>query len=144
MRINLAKLEDIPKMQYIHKVFKEVGGPIFKYYIFSDYFKLHISKKTCFVIKEDNNIIGVLCLKKKKWYCEIESLAVQKRMRKKGVGKKLLNYTIKWCKNNSFKKIKLWSYKYFDARNFYLKNGFDELPFSYISNSYVFKKELDI
>ena len=56
---------------------------------------------------------------------EIHSLAVNKELRGKGIGKKLIGVTEKWAKNNDLARIKITSNEFRDeAHEFYKKLGY--------------------
>lgn len=141
MRVYKAKIEDIPKIKYIYRSF-DVAGWGFKIYSATNYIKEHISNGTCYIIKEKNNIAGAICLNIRYRICEIQTLAIQKRMRCNGIGKRLVSFAVRNGKRKGANSIKLWSHKKFKARDFYLKCGFEELPYYYSESCYVFKKVL--
>ena len=59
---------------------------------------------------------------------ELKKFYVRKDYRGKGISKKLYNTAINFCKENSLKRVFLWTYDKLDkAINFYTKSGFTEL-----------------
>jgi N-acetylglutamate synthase-like GNAT family acetyltransferase len=142
MKIYKAKKEDISKISYIYKAFTENGKLGFRYYSSVIYLRSVIEEKNCIVIKENNHILGAMCLKYDCSVCEIETLAISKKERNKGLGRKLVDYAIKCSKNKKCKLLKVGSFKRFNVRNFYIKCGFTECKFDKIENCYVFEKNL--
>lgn len=87
-------------------------------------------KHNIFVIEEDNIIVGtVTIVLETKFIYEgerlghIEDLVVDKDYRKKGLGGKLIDHCISFCKANNCRKIGLCSRS--NAQEFYYKKGFD-------------------
>lgn len=87
------------------------------------------------VVRKGDGIIGYLCgeiytrplFRKKAKYAELENMLVKKGFREGGVGTKLVNHFIKWCKENKVDRIYVTAYtKNNQAINFYRKFGFND------------------
>lgn len=78
---------------------------------------------------ELNEIIGTIAIvKHDNKNAELKKLYVHKDYRKKGIAKELYKKLIDFCKENSFERIFLGTYKQMEsAIRFYLKNGFKEI-----------------
>ncbi|KKU91942.1 MAG: GCN5-related N-acetyltransferase [Microgenomates group bacterium GW2011_GWA1_48_10] len=87
----------------------------------------------CLIAYSDNQPVGYVALSikdlgyRKSKYVEIENIGVDERYRSRGIGKLLIDASVKWAKEQ--KATKLWVSAYWDnkrAVNFYKKNGFYE------------------
>jgi len=76
------------------------------------------------VVEENGKIIGTLGIKNE-GDARISRMYVKKEKRGKGIGKKLIEKAIKYCKNK-FKRIFLTTYPKRDSAGFYKKVGFKE------------------
>lgn len=73
----------------------------------------------------DSKIIGFISCSIIYDRCEINYIAVEKKIRRRGIAQKLLDYVIN---NNNFDSISLEVRKdNIEAINFYLKNGFEKV-----------------
>lgn len=93
--------------------------------------KMKRNFKNNLIVCFDKGILGFLNYRVNKKSIKILWIGVDKKNRRKGIGKKLLNAVEKIAKNNNIKKINVdtLSYKddykpYVSTRDFYLKNGF--------------------
>lgn len=90
---------------------------------------IHSGNSLIFVAEENGKIIGTLTLIRyripsgmKTW---IEDVVVDKKMRGKGIGKRLTQFAIDWAKKNNIEKIDLTSSLFrIEANELYLKIGF--------------------
>lgn len=80
-------------------------------------------------LDENGEIIGTIATyKHDDENIEIKRLYVRKDYRGKGLSKELYETAIKFCKNNSFKRVFLGTYERLEtAIHFYLKKGFKEI-----------------
>lgn len=83
-----------------------------------------------FLAEEDNTTVGLATLyiipllRRKTPRGELEELVVTKSMRRKGIGKKLLQAVIDYCKEHGIYSLKLSSLiEMTDAHAFYIKQG---------------------
>lgn len=83
-----------------------------------------------FVAEENNNLIGLATLyiipvmRRIKPRAELEELIVTEKKRGKGIGKKLLEIALKYCKDNNIYSLKLSSYlEMTSAHAFYERLG---------------------
>jgi len=122
MKIREYKKEDREKVK---KLVKEVLTEIFN--SASNLEDLNNIKKEYekfFVVEENGKIIGTLGIKNE-GDARISRMYVKKEKREKGIGKKLMEKAIKYCKKN-FKRIFLTTYAQMDSKRFYEKIGFRE------------------
>ncbi len=144
--IRNAEIKDLKKVQDLNlklfeKEHKEYDSHLNMNWTFSqegtDYFKNKIIKDDgCILICEaDNQIVGYLCggLKKVETYrnlpivAEIDNTLVLEEFRSKGIGTKLYDEFIKWCKNKNVGKIRVnASAQNKLGINFYRKNRFKD------------------
>ena len=144
MKIRKATIKDFEKLKSIKLESKkdELGysnslKPLSKTKdIYFEYFKAELEKKNSAVfIAEDKKPIGIIIATyfkplriskfARKGY--VSNLYVQKNYRNKGVGKKLLDISLKWLKENKVKYISLEIHlENKDALNFYSKMGFEK------------------
>ncbi|HEX9804713.1 MAG TPA: GNAT family N-acetyltransferase, partial [Candidatus Dojkabacteria bacterium] len=92
-----------------------------------------------FIMTDDKNIIGTVGILKNNDNFIIKRLFLSKDFRGKGLGKKLINKAISFCKDSGSLNI------YIDTgnekiRNYYLKNGFEQV--SNTGNLYNLKYKL--
>ena len=87
----------------------------------------------CFIAYLDNQPVGYIALAikdfgyRKSKYIEIENIGVNPQHRSKGIGKMLMDESIRWAKEQKATKLYVsayWGNK--RARDFYKKNGFYE------------------
>ncbi len=93
-----ANLDDV---EQLYKIENEV----FKDDIFAlsrTSFKYHILKNNLFTISFGKNIAGYILWLERKRYYRLYSLAISYKYRKKGLAKKLLDYSFKNLKNKDF------------------------------------------
>ena len=104
--------------------------------IYFEYFKAELKKKNSAVfIAEEEKPIGIIIVTyfkplriskfARKGY--ISNLYVQKNYRNKGIGKKLVNISLKWLKENKVEYVSLEIHlENKDALNFYTEKGFKD------------------
>ncbi len=106
----------------------------------SDYLQALIdSENTKFIVAElEDQVVGFSesyvmqesdysIIQPREWLL-IDSIAVDKRIHRNGVGQSMLNYLIDWSKEKGLSEIELKVYSFNEqAINFYDKNGFKEL-----------------
>lgn len=76
------------------------------------------------IVLYKNKAIGCARIRFIKNKAKLERIALLKKYRKKGFGKKIMEYLIKYCKKNKAKEIIIHSQYY--IRNFYKKQGFKQ------------------
>ena len=122
MKIRNYKEEDREKVK---KLVKEVLIEIFN--SVSNLEDLNNIKKEYekfFVVEENGEIIGTLGIKNE-GDARISRMYVKKEKRGKGIGKKLMEKAIKYCKKK-FQRIFLTTYPQMNSKDFYRKIGFKE------------------
>lgn len=94
--------------------------------------KILKSDSKLFIAKINNAIVGLINMQvilnlRHGWKrAHIEEFVIKKEFRRKGIGSKLLKETIKYCKKENIKVIKLMCGNQLDeAQKFYEKNGFE-------------------
>ena len=89
----------------------------------------------CEVIQDKNRIVGYLnggIAKRSPWhkearYAYLGSIFIEKKFRRRGLGTKLINDFINWCKRNKFDYIDVTaSAQNIFGQNFYRKAGFND------------------
>lgn len=101
------------------------------------YFKDRIRKRNGLVEVVENNgkIIGYMCggiaerlvYRKKAKYAELENMIIDKKFRGKGIGKRLVEDFINWCKENKSDFVVVTAFvKNEPTVNFYRKLGFKD------------------
>ena len=105
------------------------------------------NKGNFWIAVDDKRVVGTVGLSdhgRQRGY--LERMYVDKEYRRKGLGKKLLSYLLKFAKSNGYKKIFLSTWEgMVAANNFYIKNGFLKIKylpqgFSHSSSDNVFYK----
>jgi GNAT superfamily N-acetyltransferase len=99
-----------------------------------DYFRSMISGEAgvCFVAEKGNKIVGYLagCIKKDNSYsfsklAELENMLVREGERSQGIGSKLIEVFLQWCKENKAKRVIVKAYSpNIRAIEFYKRSGF--------------------
>ena len=86
-----------------------------------------------FFAKIDNEIVGTYSLLKLSYgVFELTKMAVDKQLRGKGIGSKLMNHCLQFAKENQFEKLILYSNTSLEnAIHLYRKFGFVEIPFEH-------------
>jgi GNAT superfamily N-acetyltransferase len=82
-----------------------------------------IKENTVFIATNNNKLIGCIILNKN----NIEILCVDKSFRNKKIGKELINTAEHHLENKNFNDIFVETYKGFNAKEFYKKNGYFEI-----------------
>lgn len=139
---NLQKVQEL-NLRLFEKEHKEYDSLLSLDWTFgkvgTKYFQDRISKDDgCALIAVANNkIVGYLCggLKSKKTesyrnlpiMAELENIFVLKEFRSKGIGKKLYDEFVRWCKTKSVGKIKVGAFTQNElAIKFYRANNFKD------------------
>ncbi|MBT3582482.1 GNAT family N-acetyltransferase [Candidatus Woesearchaeota archaeon] len=146
MKIREAKLTDLQvikelNLKLFEKEYKDYDKTLNMDWTFSKkgdkYFKDCITKDDCFAIVaiDSDKIIGYLAgsISKPEFYravsklAEMDNMIVLPEYRNKGIGTKLINEFIKWCKKKKVERATVTaSYQNKLAINFYKKNNFKE------------------
>lgn len=146
MEIKEAKIEDLKDIQKLNLLLFEKEYEEYDKFLNCDwtfgkegekYFKDKILKEDdcAFIAIEDNKVVGYLAggLTKGEDYrnlpkvAELDNTFVLKEYRNSGVGTKLYDEFIKWCKSKKVKIIKVQATAQNNkAINFYRKNGFED------------------
>ena len=118
MEVVKAKIKDVKE------IIKVISVLDTKNYNFSNEsnIKKSISKELCYIIKDNENIGGVMILVIEEEACEIYALATNK----KGAGTLLIKKAIKFCKEKKLPKLWCWSLSNYKTKGFYNKMGFKE------------------
>lgn len=137
---NLKKIQEL-NLKLFEKEHKEYDSSLNLNWTFgkvgTKYYKNRILKENgCVLIAiVDNKIVGYLCggISEKEAYkipsitAELENTFVLEEYRSKGIGKKLYDKFIKWCKNKNVKKVKVKaSAQNLLAIKFYRNNDFKD------------------
>jgi ribosomal-protein-alanine N-acetyltransferase len=78
-----------------------------------------------FIARNKNVFFGFIEFKLNEFTASLFGISVKKEFRKKGIGKKLLNFFVDYCKKKGTKKISLIVKKNnFKAKNLYKSKGF--------------------
>ncbi len=101
------------------------------------YFKALIKKQFVMVAETEGSIVGYLagsiCVEQMYSYyqgktAELENMFIKEEYRKFGIGSKLIDAFVTWCKNNDAKRILVTAtIGNENAIKFYHKNGFNDL-----------------
>jgi ribosomal protein S18 acetylase RimI-like enzyme len=90
--------------------------------------KRHYTNKggVFYVVLDGNKVVGTIgVFLNANGYAKIKRMYIDKDYRKKGIGQKLMDKIIKFCKFKHYSKITLTTYPQMKAaRAFYIKNGF--------------------
>lgn len=81
-----------------------------------------------YVVEDNGKIIGTIAVKKEEDnIARIKRMFIDKEYRKQGIGQRLLDRIIEFCKNKGYKKIILSTHQQMqEAIEFYKKNEFKE------------------
>lgn len=122
-----GKISEVEFLEYLTEVDEEYIPPISKCIRLSEYAEKLLDKASIATARYENKLVGVCA-----FYCDeikrksfISTIGVQKKFKKKGIGKKLLREAISISKKQKMDKISLEvnvENRY--AVNFYEKNGF--------------------
>lgn len=128
MEIKKIESEDLQVAANLLRIYwKERGGNYsqdFTLKYLTEGHKTEIVKDQFFVIKENNKVMGTVALIIfEAGVAEIRDLVVKKEYRRKGLGKKLIDYLIEFAKHNNVRKIYCLTVQPY--RSFYEKCGFE-------------------
>jgi N-acetylglutamate synthase-like GNAT family acetyltransferase len=84
-----------------------------------------------YIMKTNGWIYAAMSVFSRDSFCEIETLAVHDRMRKRGAGSSLVYLAKLHAKDKGFDRLVVRSFSQHDVKDFYLKQGFrlSETPF---------------
>ena len=150
MKILELKKEDIPKIATLLRNYWKERSMIYSQKWTENYLKkghsTEIKKEKFFVLKEKNNIIGYISVII--WesnLAELRDFVIEKKFRRKGYGKKLLNFALNWCEKNKIRKIIALTfpkYKGFLEKFNFKEEGFLKNHFKKGENLYFMSKQL--
>ena len=89
-----------------------------------DFIKGQIKKGEYYVAEENGKIIGITSLRDRNSRLYIETLAVAKDIQSSGIGKKLVEFTKQFAKENNFKIMRTTSFYEYGVKDFWIKQGF--------------------
>jgi GNAT superfamily N-acetyltransferase len=139
-KAKISDLKDILRLnlELFKKENKEYGDTLnlkWTYTAGKKFFREKIIKKSCFVevVEVDDKIVAYLCgeicqgmfYRKKARYAELENMLIEEICRGKGIGTRLAEDFIKWCKKNEVDYISVTaSAQNRQGLDFYRKLGF--------------------
>ncbi len=127
--IRFAEKKDIKKIvEFLKIVDKEFVPPLSERGDINDRVRKEFSEGHYLIYEENNGVVGILCLFdkwKKERYGYISILAVHPKMRRRGIGSKLIEYAICRLKEKGIKDVytRTWSTNKVGLR-FYKRLGF--------------------
>lgn len=141
MQIEKANKEDIEDIMELNKLFY-IDIPEFRWGTLR---WVENELDNYFIIKDDNQTYGAICLLlTKDGYC-VETIAVQEKYQRKGIGRKLINFAKAYTKNKGQAKLKVESFCEYNADGFYEKCGFTkEQEVSYFQDKPYYKLFIDL
>lgn len=90
----------------------------------------HFKKYEIYVIEIDKKIVGFTVIEEitsfREKACFINEMVISSEFHRKGLGKKLMEFTENYCKKKSIKKIKLSTNRKAHAFKFYKNRGYSE------------------
>jgi N-acetylglutamate synthase-like GNAT family acetyltransferase len=118
MEVLKAKTKDVKKIIEIISMLNTEN------YNFSEKNKIEefIKKGLCYVVKDNQDIVGATTLNIEEGACEIYALATNKKV----AGTLLIKEVITFCKENKLPKLWCWSLSNYKTKGFYNKMGFKE------------------
>lgn len=135
MEIILAKLDDLESITSLNSQFHlEIDN--FKWDT-PKWISQEIKQGHYVLLKEKNDTLGAMCLEPKEDIMYIQTIAVQQKLHKKGLGRNLINYAKIHAKKERSKKIVVESFLDYNLEGFYTKCGFLK---SYFTQEYGGKK----
>ena len=75
-------------------------------------------------LAKEEQIVGIASLRERNGMMYIETLAVAKDIRSKGVGSKLVEFAKQLARENGFKILRVTSFYEYGVKDFYIKHGF--------------------
>lgn len=120
MQIQKANKEDLEKIITLNKLFHlDILG--FKWDK-PEWIETELTNY--FIIKEDNQIYGAICLLLTEKECCVETIAVKENNQRSGIGRQLINFAKAYAKNKGKSKLKVESFCEYNADKFYENCGF--------------------
>jgi len=128
MNIRQAKIEDKEKiLNIISLLYLDIPHFVWNT---DPFVTAQIQNNEYFVIEDQNQIAGIMSLRKRKDKIHIETLAVKKDFQNKGLGSQLIEFAKDFAKENNFKTLQAYSFTQYQAEGFYKKLGFTALTYS--------------
>lgn len=127
MRVKKAKMQDLDEIVRINQAIK-VDIKEADWHT-RDYIRTYVEDGCYFLIKEDEKVYGAICIDEMiKNKLQIITLAVKKRSRKKGIGKRLVGFAVKEAKKRGLDSIGVYSLTQYGVKDFYISCGFEKEP----------------
>lgn len=76
------------------------------------------------VLKEQENVLGAMCLESRDDGVHIETIAIKNELHRKGLGKRLIDYAVDRTKKEGQRKLMVESFLDYGLEGFYIKSGF--------------------
>lgn len=150
MKISELRRKDITEIAVLLRNYWEERGMRYSQAWTKNYIKnghsSEIKKEKFFVLKEKSNIIGYISIII--WegnLAELRDFVIKKKFRHIGNGKKLLEYSLNWCRRNKIRKIMSLTfpkYKKFLEKFGFKKEGFLQNHFKNRENLYFMSKQV--
>lgn len=136
MEIKSAKLNDLEAIVELNKQF-HLDIPNFKWDT-PQWTSQEIKRGNYFVLSEENETLGAICLRTKDEGMCIETLAVKSGLHKRGFGKALVEYAKTYAKKQGQRKLIVESFLDYGLENFYTGRGFlkSVTPYEYAGKKY--------
>lgn len=93
-----------------------------------DWVEEQVENGNYFVIKENNEICGAICLLEKDGIFHLETISVQKEQQRKGIGQQFIDFAKTKAKENGFDRVYVDTYCEYNVDKFYEKCGFRKIP----------------
>ena len=90
-----------------------------------DFVTNQIQNKEYFVLEDNNNIVAIMSLSKRKNKVSIDTLAVIKEYQNRGLGSKLIEFAKQFSLDNGYNTLHAYSFAEYNAVNFYLNKSFE-------------------
>lgn len=122
MKIIKANKTDLESIVNLNKQF-HLDFPWFKWDTI-EWVEETIDNGDYYVMKDNDVVIGSICLKTLYNVCDVETIAVQKDKHKSGVGRELIEFAIEFAKKEGKNKLNVGSFCEYGTKGFYEKCGF--------------------
>lgn len=95
-----------------------------------DFVTKQIQNNEYIVIQEAGRLAAVMSLRRRDDKINIETLVVRKEFQRKGFGSELIEFAKQFTKSSGFNKLHAYSFCEYRASDFYVKKGFNILPYA--------------
>lgn len=122
MKITKANKNDLGDIVTLNKLF-HLDVPDFRWDT-QKWVLEEIEQQNYFVLRENDNVVGAICIKFEGSIAYIETIAIKTDKHRSGLGKKLIQFAKEYSISKEKKELKVESFEDYGLKDFYKRVGF--------------------